>query len=294
MGIRRLQDEGAGQKRAITCKTSGFDTDRQQMSLHDRKTKKRRARDSNPQPVARHLISNEAANQFAYPPEHACSRGVVGIVRLPEIAEKMACANQSSNYYVTIVTVLQSCGNIACVHVHIIPHRRGNFRVPNELLQDDRGNHTSLSRAKRTPHIEGRGKTDFDGLLAISRLSNLSVSYNPSFLPILPTNLEIRSLQLFVSCQTAQFEHWPVAFMLRRFQQHLGNVGRQSAGSRRAFVAMLCCTTGRRLSHVPVIKRHSNHLAQSRDTVSRELFLQGIIKQMRPIVVAGFHGRPKR
>ena len=29
---------------------------------------KRRARDSNPQPVSRHLISSEAANQFAYPP----------------------------------------------------------------------------------------------------------------------------------------------------------------------------------------------------------------------------------
>ena len=29
---------------------------------------KRRARDSNPQPVSRHLISSEAAHQFAYPP----------------------------------------------------------------------------------------------------------------------------------------------------------------------------------------------------------------------------------
>jgi hypothetical protein len=30
---------------------------------------KRRARDSNPQPFARHLISSQAASQFAYPPE---------------------------------------------------------------------------------------------------------------------------------------------------------------------------------------------------------------------------------
>ena len=42
--------------------------------------KKRRARDSNPQPVARHLISSEAASQFAYPPDR------FGIVAYPAAA----------------------------------------------------------------------------------------------------------------------------------------------------------------------------------------------------------------
>lgn len=32
------------------------------------KHKRRRTRDSNPQPASRHLISSQAANQFAYPP----------------------------------------------------------------------------------------------------------------------------------------------------------------------------------------------------------------------------------
>ena len=35
---------------------------------------KRRAGDSNPQPVSRHLISSQAASQFAYPPNVAASR----------------------------------------------------------------------------------------------------------------------------------------------------------------------------------------------------------------------------
>jgi hypothetical protein len=32
-------------------------------------SEKRRARDSNPQPASRRLISNQVANQFAYPPK---------------------------------------------------------------------------------------------------------------------------------------------------------------------------------------------------------------------------------
>ena len=43
---------------------------------------KRRAWDSNPQPASRHLISSQAANQFAYPPK--CLRNtILRLVRLP-------------------------------------------------------------------------------------------------------------------------------------------------------------------------------------------------------------------
>jgi len=43
---------------------------------------KRRARDSNPQPASRHLISSQAANQFAYPPALPKSRRSNGLLQV--------------------------------------------------------------------------------------------------------------------------------------------------------------------------------------------------------------------
>jgi Phage integrase family len=44
------------------CQSRGCDKDRHQLSLDDIDTDERRARDSNPQPVARQLISNQSAS----------------------------------------------------------------------------------------------------------------------------------------------------------------------------------------------------------------------------------------
>ena len=49
---------GPSQETPKPLKNKGSDAD----------PEKRRARDSNPQPASRHLISSQAANQFAYPP----------------------------------------------------------------------------------------------------------------------------------------------------------------------------------------------------------------------------------
>ncbi len=65
---KSLPPEEHGHESENPCGNRGYDAQCQDNSTTDKNLKKRRARDSNPQPVNRQLISNQPPHQFGYPP----------------------------------------------------------------------------------------------------------------------------------------------------------------------------------------------------------------------------------
>ena len=71
--VPAMTAEAVGNDATSPCRIATYDLASRSTSLPVATGEKRRARDSNPQPVARHLNSNQAASQFAYPPGGASS-----------------------------------------------------------------------------------------------------------------------------------------------------------------------------------------------------------------------------